>query len=98
MGAQIFTDRSHGRDAREAFSICKRLALKEAAGKSTGTIAEKEDFVRIKDVEGVNLEEADNYARRLLNREDKRVSDRKGPAGCIKIDTGEYFFFGWAGA
>ena len=97
MGAQLFTDRNHGRNAREAFEICKRRALKENSGIATGTIAEKESFVFVHDVDGVNLQEAENYARRLIGKSDKRVADKKGPAGCIKIDTGEYFFFGWAG-
>ncbi len=97
MASQMFTDRNHGRTAREAFNICKRRALKESTASGLGTIAEKNDFISIHDVDGVNLEEAENYARRLLGKSDKRVADKKGPAGCIKIDTGEYFFFGWAG-
>ena len=28
--------------------------------------------------------------------EDERISDKGGPAGAIELDTGGFYFFGWA--
>lgn len=105
MGAEVFGTRSIGRDAHEAF----RIAVEQAAWAHghegyTGTIAEKDSFTMITLPEGVNPWE---YSEELIEKGDRRIDDKWGPAGCFKGDeildkdgkgtgTYEFFFFGWA--
>ena len=35
-------------------------------------------------------------AEALLDLADPRVDDKRGPAGCIKLEGEKYLFFGWA--
>ena len=97
MSVSAFTIKQPGRNAREAFNVAVYEARK-LNGKSgkTGTIAEKPDFVMINEIAGVNFEEGKNYANRLLDKHDKRIAAETAPAGCIRIDTGEFIFFGYA--
>ena len=94
MGACTFDTVASGKTAAEAFSN----AVEEArymyghAG-YTGTIAEKWEFVMIGLPEG---REVGEYAQELIDKCDKRVDDKWGPAGCIKMEEGRYYFFGWA--
>ncbi|SJM34020.1 hypothetical protein BQ8482_380203 [Mesorhizobium delmotii] len=41
------------------------------------------------------IEPAD-YARLLTDKQDPRIDDKWGPAGCLDLGGGEYYFFGWA--
>ena len=93
MGATTFVTTAKGKTAKEAFNA----AVKEAKynyGNSgyTGTIAEKDSFVEIALPSGVSPIEA---ARSMtISRPD--IQDTWGPAGCFKVGTDEYMFFGWA--
>lgn len=99
MKVDFITARQHGSNAKQAFEICCYSITKERGSSGVkGTIAEKKSFVVIPEVEGVMLNEAMNYANRLVDKGDKRVIAKDGPAGCIKLDTGEFFFFGFVSA
>jgi len=94
MGATTFITPGKGKTAKEAF----QLAVEEACylhgmGGYTGTIAEKLSFIEIQCPEGKSPIE---FARELLEKEDSRIDDKWGPAGCIKVKDGEYLFFGLA--
>jgi hypothetical protein len=94
MGAQVFMTKAVGGSAKEAFNE----AIEEAyynhghAG-YTGEICEKDSFVMIPLPEGMVAEE---YADTLIDKCDKRVDDKWGPAGCIQTGETEFLFFGWA--
>jgi len=94
MGACTFFTRAMGATPEKAF----RAAVDEAAwdhghGGYTGTIAEKNSFTLIKVLDG---EDPRRYARDLVDNDDPRVEDKWGPAGCIELSPGSYYFFGWA--
>ena len=94
MGACEFSVRSKGKTANEAFKAAREEALYESGhGGYSGTIAEKNSFTLIPLPEGIS---AGDYAYKLIDEGDRRVDDKWGPAGCIKISEGEYLFFGWA--
>jgi hypothetical protein len=79
---------------RRSFRTARENALEEYDDEGyTGSIAEKESFVMIPLPLG---EDAEAYARRICRERDPRVRDKRGPAGCIEVQVGEYLFFGWA--
>lgn len=93
MGAASFvTERTTERTAAEAFSAARQQAQYERGHSGyTGTIAEKDKFIMLPLIEGMNaIDSAWEYTQR-----DPRVDDKWGPAGCIQTDTG-FVFFGWA--
>lgn len=94
MGTSSFVVRSKGSNADEAFREAVREA-KHALGSRgyTGSIAEKYSFVVLPTPGDVDPEE---YATRLLEREDPRVSEKWGPAGCLRVGAEEFLFFGCA--
>lgn len=105
MGASTFITTAKGRTAREAFVAAKTEARYEHGhGGYTGTIAEKDRYVMITMPAGFTegtredklIEDAYDYAEQLLDSDDKRISDKWGPAGCIKVDADTWLFFGWA--
>lgn len=101
MGAQPFMTEATGKNPDHAFSI----AIEEATywyghGGYTGTIAEKDTFIVIDLPEDYD---AFRYADKLIEDDDKRISDKWGDAGCILIGKNkenpklnDYLFFGWA--
>lgn len=103
MGAEVFFEKVGGSSQKQAFNEAVREAS-SAYGISgyTGTIAEKHEFINIRVPSGVDPYE---YANKMLDEEDPRVSCKWGPAGCIDL-TGtthaiespenSYLFFGWA--
>lgn len=94
MGATTFCDRAEGPTARDAFIRARDTArLEFGFGGYTGTIAEKETFVLIPLPQGLDPED---YAEILLEKDDARVSDKYGPAGCFQIGDGAFLFFGWS--
>lgn len=94
MGACDFGVRAKGKTAKEAFNNAVEEAQYESGhGGYTGTIAEKHAFNLIAVPDG---ESPIKFADGLMDREDKRCSDKWGPAGCVKVAEGEYYFFGWA--
>ena len=94
MGANTFFCKAKGNTAREAFKNAVQEAQYEYGhGGYSGTIAEKSDFVVITVPKG---KDAEDYAYELLDKEDHRVDDKWGPAGCVMLEKGVYLFFGWA--
>jgi hypothetical protein len=61
----------------------------------TGTIAEKQIYYLIPTSEYVGRE-PQNYAQELIDKNDKRVSDKWGPCGAIQLTKNKWLFFGWA--
>lgn len=94
MGANTFMTKAEGSTASEAFLAAVRAARHEYGhGGYTGTIAEKHSFTLIALPAGSDPE---RYAYDLIKRSDGRISDKWGPAGCLKLGNGEFLFFGWA--
>lgn len=94
MGAEVFEVYARGANAAEAFQQAVEEAC-HAYGHAgyTGTIAEKDSYVLIDLPEGMNPRE---FASQLIEEEDDRIDNKWGPAGCITIAPGQYYFFGWA--
>jgi hypothetical protein len=94
MGACTFGTTAKGKTAEEAFTTARKEAQYESGhGGYTGTIAEKTNFTMIECPAGMDPYE---FAHGLIDKGDRRVDDKWGPAGCIKIKDGEFYFFGWA--
>jgi hypothetical protein len=100
MGASLFFTSASGSSAKEAFRDAVRNAAYESGhGGYTGTIAEKNEFVLCSLTVYSSFDEAYDFASQLIDNDDKRVSDKWGPAGCVKFmdnDKELYLFFGWA--
>lgn len=94
MGASQFCTKGKGKTAKEAFVAVTEEARHESGhGGYTGTIAEKRSFVTISVPSGKDPRE---YANSLLEADDRRITDKWGPAGCVTLSEGEFLFFGWA--
>lgn len=94
MGAESFVTLSSGKTAKEAFQAAREQAVFESGrGGYTGTIAEKSAFVMISLPQG---RAAVDYANELLDKDDPRIVDKWGPAGCIEMGNSVWLFFGWA--
>lgn len=93
MGSTSFTTYAKGKTAKEAFNAAVKEAKYDYGNSGyTGTIAEKDSFVEFDLLTGSPpLQEA-----RILIMSDPKIRDTWGPAGCFKINEGEYLFFGWA--
>lgn len=94
MGAQTFFQNGRGVTAKEAFDDARdRAAWEHGHGGYTGSCAEKYEFVMIKCPENTDPM---TYAEELIAKDDPRIDDKWGPAGCIKLEDMRYLFFGWA--
>lgn len=94
MGAQDFTTQANGTTAKQAFrSATEQARFEHGHGGYTGSVAEKYEFVMIDCP--VDRSPKD-FAWELILDNDSRISDKYGPAGCIKIDKETYLFFGSA--
>ena len=94
MGAEQFWHQAEGNTPKEAFHKAREEACYDHGHSGyTGTIAEKDDYVMIEVPEGKNPAE---YADELMEKDDQRIDDKWGPAGCIKVEENKYLFFGWA--
>lgn len=94
MGTIDFDIISKAKGAKSAFNKAVKEARKiHGTGGYSGTIAEKSSFVMIPVPEGENPRK---YANKLLDKEDPRIENKWGPAGCVKIADGEFLFFGFA--
>lgn len=94
MGAYEFTVHVKAATAADAFDEARAEAgYEKGFGGYTGTIVEKNSFIMVEVPEG--RDRAD-YIQELLSDDDSPVSDKWGPAGCIKIAEGEFVFFGCA--
>ncbi len=100
MGAQTFSHFSPGKTAQEAFlNAVSSAGYESGHGGYTGTIAEKREFIMISpsnaDTDWID-EDYVNYAYKLAAQNDPRVSEKWGPAGCMKVGEDRWLFFGWA--
>tara|TARA_B100001094_G_scaffold321192_1_gene368534 strand:- start:1668 stop:1958 length:291 start_codon:yes stop_codon:yes gene_type:complete len=94
MGADVFMITATGVSAGDAFSNARQDALYcSGHGGYTGTIAEKDSFDVVALKEGHHPRD---YANKLIDDRDPRISDKWGPAGCFDLGGGRYFFFGLA--
>ena len=94
MGAEVFVVHARGNDADEAFFEAVRRARYDYGHAGyTGTIAEKNSYVRISTPKGMDPYE---FASELIHDGDPRIDDKWGPAGCVECGKGQFLFFGWA--
>ena len=100
MGATTFQTTARGETARHAFSEAVKDARYEYGNRGyTGSIAEKHDFVMIplpRPRKDMTLDDVDRFINDLIDNADPRIDDKWGPAGCIDLGSGYYYFFGWA--
>jgi hypothetical protein len=106
MGAYTFTTFAEGKTAKEAFADAVNDARYEHGNDGyTGTIAEKHNFKLIAFPDYIDITKANpvdathfalKYAETLIENNDKRISDKWGPAGCLDLKNGKFLFFGWA--
>lgn len=118
MGATTFSTISNGTTASKAFwEAVEQANYNHGHSGYTGTIAEKNSFKMIPmpdrvpyktdltDASGYkdNLRKAQEIAEDMFDRDDERISDKWGDAGCIEICDSHvalgkksYLFFGWA--
>jgi len=94
MGAEQFGFKWKGKTAKEAFhDAVRQYAHERGHGGYTGTIAEKHEFTMIELPAGAD---PGDYAALLMERQDDRVNNKWGPAGCFDLGGGVFYFFGWA--
>ena len=94
MGGCTFWTHADGKTAEAAFdSAVKEARYQHRHGGYSGTIAEKTSFTVVEVPMG---REPRDFAQEILDNDDKRVSDKWGPAGCVKLTEGKWLFFGWA--
>jgi len=110
MSSEQFIDYASGKTAKIAFKRAVDEALYDCGHAGyTGTIAEKDCFVMIpipielKAVydglakgKTIPLGDVEDYIYHLFENEDKRIDDKWGPAGCMKIGPENFVFFGYA--
>ena len=96
MGAIPFACIGVGPTVDEAFNDAVRKARHDYGdGGYSGSIAEKRLCVLVADAP-MSLTEAASLGDRLIGVEDERIHDKGGSAGAIELDTGGFYFFGWA--
>lgn len=96
MGAYDFITPGSGQDIENAFlGAREEAAMEYGHGGYTGTIAEKRDFVLVAD-SPMSPAAAEQYAQHLLETNDERIRDKRGPAGAIPVDDGTWLFVGYA--
>lgn len=104
MGGSTFETIGEGKDSKEAFQLARESAQYERGhGGYTGTIAEKHSFVVISTPTPITDDKmAYAYANDLMDKDDKRIRDKWGDAGAIKLPSKpgstkeRWLFFGWA--
>lgn len=97
MGACNFSVVGQGKTAKTAFKKARDEALHNFGHSGyTGTIAEKSTFLEVKLSPEVIADKTLFNAKidELLDSDE--FEDKWGPAGCVKIADGQYFFFGMA--
>jgi predicted RNase H-like HicB family nuclease len=100
MGACDFYSMARGKTPQEAFQNAREEAQHQRGhGGYTGTVAEKRLFTLVGTAK--TSKEALDMASEMLDKDDERVSDKWGPAGCVEIQEGgktdrSFLFFGWA--
>jgi hypothetical protein len=98
MGGCTFSNVGQGKTAKEAFkSLCHEATYEHGHGGYSGTIAEKRDFIMIFPASQTkSVDEARQIADDLIDNSDRRINDKWGPAGCIRVGEDLWYFFGWA--
>lgn len=95
MGAEQFVVKVQAANADLAFKLATDQARYDHGHAGyTGTIAEKDSFVMLEPCPDV-IKPAE-YAELLFDREDPRIDDKWGPAGCFQTAPTEFYFIGWA--
>lgn len=108
MGAAVFEQYADGTDVVVAFADARRAAADEHGhGGYSGTLAEKDNYVVVTH-QSMSLDQARQLARDLIDRQDRRINDKWGPAGAIPVRSSTvqadtvrtspdgWLFFGWA--
>ena len=99
MGASDFTNFGNDTDAGKAFVDCREQAQYDHGhGGYSGTIAEKDDFVVIDGIPQP-YETARAVVHKLFVEDDRRISDKWGPAGALRVKDDKHdgwLFFGYA--
>jgi len=101
MGASTFYEYGVGENAREAFdSAVEDSQYENGHGGYSGSLAEKGSYVMCHP-DPMTSEAANRLADDLIDADDKRISDKWGPAGCVEIiqpsgKPRKFLFFGWA--
>lgn len=86
MGAATFWVEAEGFNPQEAFKAAVENAqYTKGHGGYTGTIAEKHSFRDIRVPQG---EDPRKHAQALMDKDDRRISDKWGPAGCVLVEQG----------
>lgn len=102
MGGNTFSTGGFGDDAQTVFTALTEQSRHEHGNSYNGGIGDKREFVDCGEVPTVA--EAVALADHLIDIDDKRIADKYGPAGCIRVakptkDGKKVFvFFGWASA
>lgn len=85
MGAMEFQVKAKGYTPREAFDAAVQEAIHEYGhGPYSGTIKEKDGYVEISVPKGKGPYQ---YADELMQSDDRRISNKWGPAGCILLES-----------
>lgn len=83
-----FITSGSGGEVEKAFLGAKAEAAREFRHcEYTGTIAEKDSIVLVAD-SPMSRDAAEKYAVHLLNTDDERIRDKRGPAGTIPVSDG----------
>ena len=82
-------------DAQTAMEMLGEHDRYENGHMTPDNVGGKMDLVHIGTV--ATREDADRMADELMEAGDARILDKRGPAGCITIETGDeqFLFFGW---
>lgn len=96
MGATTFGCTARGKDANEAFRNAREEALYDCGhGGYSGTIAEKTCFELVS-IDPESIKDPVLFNAKIDELSDTEFDDKWGPAGCVKLTEGQYYFFGWA--
>jgi hypothetical protein len=96
-GATDFYCDSTGSSAKDAFQKAQEQARHMYGHEGyTGSIAEKDSFIMLTPDVDINDKKAMNaWVDKTIDSHPK-ISDKWGPAGCVALGSGKYFFFGLA--
>ena len=98
MGACTFITTATGPTARDAFRDARDMARRDLerdpdfdGDPSSGSVAGKGSFTMI--ARDASLEPYEQ-AERMIDAQDPRVDDKRGPAGCLDLGSDTWMFFG----
>lgn len=96
MGAETFQQEGSGINIKDAFdNAVEDAAYQHGHAGYSGTLAEKQEFIEIDLPKG---ETPYGFSTKLIDAGDKRIDDKWGPAGAVKVPDMDntWLFFGWA--